>query len=175
MTRIYGLDNMTASDHNQLYQRSPAPTAPQLAGLWEMHTVANANDTGAVAYLKFDVKPDGRLEARYRFLGLNRGLVEPVSRSGSLPAHDFTPFHDEIRYVDQNFMVGKYTTASPPGLSNLFGPESLGLFHLEKASGGTPQFSFYYTAVRSKADDMPPNGFLAPLLDVRLPDGWNDL
>ena len=50
-------------------------------------------------------------------------------------------------------------------------PESLGLFHLEKASGGTPQFSFYYTLFRSKADDMPPNGFLAPLLDVRLPDG----
>jgi len=50
-------------------------------------------------------------------------------------------------------------------------PESLGLFHLGEGERRTPQFSFYYTLFRSKADDMPPNGFLAPLLDVRLPDG----
>jgi hypothetical protein len=171
MTRVYGLDNMTASDHNLLYQRSPAPTAQQLSGLWEMHTVANANDTGAVAYLKFDVKPDGRIEARYRFLGLIEGLVEPVLGQDHFQLNDFTPFHDEIRYVDQDFMVGKYTTASPPGLANLFGPDSLGVFHLETSSGGTPQFSFYYTLFRSKDRDMPPSGFLEPLLDVRLPDG----
>ncbi|HEV2495479.1 MAG TPA: GMC family oxidoreductase [Terriglobia bacterium] len=171
MTRVYGLDNMSASDHDLLYQRSPAPTAQQLAGLWEMHAVANAQDTGTVAYLKFDLKPDGRLEARYRFLGLIEGLVEPVFGQDHFQLNDFTPFHDEIRCVDQDFMVGRYTTADPPGLSDLFGPGSLGLFHQETSSGGTPQFSFYYTLRRSNTDDLPANAFLEPLLDVRLPDG----
>ena len=41
--------------------------------------VSNANNTGVVAYLKFDHKPDGRLEARYQFLGLMEGLSEPSS------------------------------------------------------------------------------------------------
>lgn len=171
MTRVYDLNNMTVADHDLLYQRSPAPTAPQLNGLWEMRAIAKSNDTGVVAYLKFDLKPDGRLEARYRFLGLIEGLVEPVLGQDHFQLNDFTPFHDEIRWVDADFMVGRYTTASPPGLSDLFGPNSLGLFHLEKSSGGTDQFSFLYTLTRSQSDAMPPSPFLAPLLDVRLPSG----
>ena len=171
MTRVYGLSNMTVADHDLLYQRSPAPTAQQLNGLWEMQVIANASDTGVVAYLKFDLKPDGRLEARYRFLGLIEGLVEPVLGHDHFQLNDFTSFHDEIRYVDKEFLVGRYTTASPPGLSDLFGPNSLGLFHLEKSSGGTDQFSFLYTLTRSRSDEMPPSPFLAPLLDIRLPDG----
>ncbi len=171
MTREYRFDDMTVADHDLLYQRSPAPTAEQLNGLWEMRAVANSNDTGVVAYLKFDLKPDGRLEARYRFLGLIEGLAEPVFGQDHFQLNDFTPFHDEIRWVDSNFMVGRYTTASPPGLPELFGTSSLGLFHLEKSSGGTDQFSFLYTLTRSKSDAMPASPFLAPLLKIRLPVG----
>ncbi len=171
MTRVYSFDDMTVADHDLLYQRSPAPTAQQLNGLWEMRAVANATDTGVVAYLKFDLKPGGRLEARYRFLGLIEGLVEPVLGQDHFQLNDFTPFHDEIRSVDTNFMVGRYTTASPPGLSELFGSSSLGLFRLEKSSGGTDQFSFLYTLTRSQSDQMPASPFLAPLLDIRLPSG----
>jgi hypothetical protein len=171
MTRVYGLDNMTVSDHQTLYQRSPAPTKEQLAGLWEMRAIANAAATGVVAYLKFDVKPDGRIEARYRFLGLLEGMVDPVFTPEHFQLNDFTPFHDEIRYVGDDFLVGKYTTASPPALLDLFGPDSLGLFHLETSSGGSAQFSFYYTLRRSTANDLPATVFLEPLLNIRLPDG----
>jgi cholesterol oxidase len=171
MTRSYSLDNMTVSDHQTLYQRSPAPTKEQLAGLWEMRAIANAAATGIVAYLKFDVKPDGRVEARYRFLGLLEGIVEPVFTPDHFQLNDFTPFHDEIRYVGDDFLVGKYTTGSPPALMELFGPNSLGLFHLETGSGGSPQFSFYYTLRRGKSDELPATAFLEPLLDIRLPDG----
>jgi len=43
-----------------------------------MRAVSNARNTGVVAYLKFDPKSDGKLEARYRFLGLIEGMSEPV-------------------------------------------------------------------------------------------------
>lgn len=171
MTRAYSLDNLTVDDHHTFYQSAPAPTKEQLAGLWEMRAVANAGDTGVVAYLKFDPKPDGRLEVRYRFMGLLEGMVEPVFAPDHFQMNDFTPFHDEIRYVSKDFMVGKYTAASPPGLWQLFGPGSLGLFHQETSMGGSPQFSFYYTLRRSQLDRLPATGFLQPLLDIRLPDG----
>ncbi|MBI3329905.1 MAG: GMC family oxidoreductase, partial [Nitrospinae bacterium] len=171
MTRVYELDNMTVDDHRALYQSSTAPTKEQLAGLWEMHSVANAANTGTVAYLKFDLKPSGRLEARYRFLGLLEGMVDPVFGGDHFQLNDFTPFHDEIRYVSQDVLVGKYTTSSPPGLMELFGPNSLGLFHQETSSGGTPQFSFYYTLRRSTLGELPATGFLKPVLDLRMADG----
>jgi cholesterol oxidase len=171
MTRVYSLNSLTVDDHHTLYQSAPAPTKEQLSGLWEMRAVANARDTGVVAYLKFDLKADGRLEARYRFMGLLEGMVEPVFAPDHFQMNDFTPFHDEIRYVAQDFLVGRYTTASPPGLGHLFGPGSLGLFHQETSVGGTPQFSFYYTLRRSQGDQLPAASFLKPLLDIRLPDG----
>ena len=171
MTRVYTLNSLTVDDHHALYQSAPAPTKDQLAGLWEMRAVANARDTGVVAYLKFDPKPDGRLEARYRFLGMLEGMVEPVFAQDHFQMNDFTPFHDEIRYVDKDFLVGKYITASPSGLGQLFAPGSLGLLHQETGGGDKPQFSFYYTLRRASLDRMPATGFLQPLLSIRLPDG----
>ncbi|MGH9326809.1 MAG: GMC oxidoreductase [Terriglobia bacterium] len=171
MTRVYRLEDMTASDHQALYQRSAVPTPQQLAGVWEMRGVSNSNDTGVMAWLKFDLRPDGRLESRYRFLGLFEGLVDPVFAQDHFQLDDFTPFHDEIRMVDSSFMVGRYTTGAPPLLRDLFGPGSLGLFQVDRNSSGGEQFSFYYTLTRNEAQDMPATAFLEPLLNLRLPDG----
>ena len=171
MTRTYALDQMTVADHRAIYETASVPTKEQLAGLWEMRMVSNANSTGVVAYLKFDPKPDGRLEARYRLLGLLEGMSEPIFEIDHLRMNDFTPFHDEIKFVAGDFMIGKYVTASPPGLAELLGPGSLGLFHTETAADGTERFSFYYGLTRSKTDELPPTVFLQPLLDIRLPAG----
>jgi cholesterol oxidase len=171
MTRVYTLSSLTVDDHRALYQNAPVPSQEQLAGLWEMRAVANARDTGVLAYLKFDPKPDGRLEARYRFLGLLEGMSEPVFAQDHFQLNDFTPFRDEIRYVGKDFLVGNYVAASPPGLGRLFGPGSLGLLHQEAGAGGTPQLSFYYSLRRSQLGQLPAAAFLQPLLNIRLPDG----
>jgi hypothetical protein len=171
MTHTYGLDNMTVADHEAIYSQAAVPTKDQVNGLWEMRMISNAYNTGTVAYLKFDHKPDGRLEARYQFLGLLEGMSEPVFGKDHFQLNDFTPFHDEIRFVNKDLLIGKYTTATPPGLMHLFGPNSLGLFHQEKAADGSSRFSFFYSLLRSKRTDTPPVGFLRPLLDVRLPEG----
>jgi hypothetical protein len=85
--------------------------------------------------------------------------------------NNFTPFHEEIRYAEKDFMVGTYITASLPGFMDLFGPKSLGLLHQETSPGGAPQFSFYYTLRRSQLGQLPATGFLQPLLNIHLPDG----
>ena len=171
MVRVYGLDNMTVEDYRKLYQRGTVPTPEQISGLWEMRAVSNARNTGVVAYLKFDPKPDGKIEARYRFLGLIEGMSEPVFTPDHFQLDDFTPFRDEIRFLEKDILVGKYTTASPPGLMDLFGPNSLGLFHQDTGPGAKPHFSFYYWLRRSPENQLPAAVFLQPLLDIRLPDG----
>lgn len=171
MSRVYGLDNVTVSDHQKLYAQAAVPTKEQLNGLWEMNMVANATNTGTAAYLKFDLQPDGRLESRYQFLGLLEGHSTPLFNADHFRMDDFTHFHDEIRVLNQDLLIGKYITETPPGLPNLFGENSLGLFHSEKGADGKTRFGFYYTLRRSGLPDTPPVGFLRPLLDVHLPEG----
>jgi hypothetical protein len=171
MTRSYGLDHMTVADHRGIWDKASAPTKEQLSGIWEMRMVSNANNTGVVAYLKFDHKPDGRLESRYQFLGLIEGLSEPSFGQDHFRMDDFTPFHDEIRFVNEDLMVGKYFTDARPPLLPLFGPDSLGVFQRETDASGNARFGFYYSLRRSALSDTPSVSFLRPLLDVRTPDG----
>ncbi len=171
MVRTYGLDNMTVSDHKAIWNDASAPTKEQLNGLWEMRMVSNANNTGTVAYLKFDHKPDGRLEARYQFLGLFEGLSDPSFGQEHFRMDDFTPFHDEIRFVNQDMLIGKYATDAQPPLLPLFGPDSLGVFQRETDASGKTRFGFYYSLYRSKLADTPSVSFLRPLLDVHMPEG----
>ena len=82
--------------------------------------------------------------------------------------NDFTPFHDEIRKVSADFLVGKYMTALPAGAGRarrefVAGPVSRG------GQGG--QFGFYYTLTRLTRRNCPTNTLLRPFLDAQLPDG----
>jgi cholesterol oxidase len=171
MVRSYGLDNMTIADHRTIWDKSSVPTKDQLNGVWEMRMVSNANNTGVVAYLKFDHKPDGRLEARYQFLGLIEGLSESAFGQDHFRMDDFTQFHDEIRFVNNDLMVGKYFTDAQPESLPLFGPDSLGVFQRERDANDNARFGFYYWLRRSALTDTPSVSFLRPLLDARLPEG----
>ena len=81
-----------------------------------MDMVSNANHAGGIAYLQFSNKPDGRFEARYQLMGLMEGLVVPSFLKDHFQLNDFTPFHDEIRKVSADFLVGKYVTATAAGV-----------------------------------------------------------
>jgi hypothetical protein len=167
MSRLYGFDQMTALDHQALYAAAPVPAPADLAGVWRMDTVSNANHAGGIAYLQFNNQPGGRLEARYQLLGLMEGLVVPSFLKDHFQLNDFTPFHDEIRKVSADFLVGTYMTALPPAVSGLLGTSSLGLFHAQ-ADG---RFGFYYTLTRMTQAELPTNTLLQPFLDAQLPDG----
>jgi cholesterol oxidase len=167
MTRRYGFAQMTVDDHAELYADGSVPTAADLDGLWRMDTISNANHAAGIAYLEFDDKPDGRLEARYQLMGLMEGLLLPSILQDHFELDDFTPFHDEIRKVSDNLMVGKYVATLPAGLASLVGNTSLGLFHTEP--GG--RFGFYYMLTKVAGKELPTATLLRPFLDAQLPDG----
>ncbi len=169
MCRVYGFEHVTVEDHRRLYESGGVPTKEELNGVWRMDTISNANRAGSIAYLKFDLKPDGRLESRFQLLGLMEGLVMPNFLANRFQLHDFTPFHDEIRKVDTNLLVGKYITEVPQELTALFPEGSLGLLHVEKADGR--RFGFYYLLERTDAREFPRNPLLGTLLDMQSPPG----
>jgi hypothetical protein len=146
------------------------PDAPELEGVWRMATISNANHAGNVAFLEFTNKPDGRLEARYHLLGLMEGLVMPQQLNDHFRLTDFTQFHDEIRKLAPDMMIGKYVMDLPEAVAGLIPATSLGLLHVE----GEPdrrRFGFYYTLTRTADTKIPGNTLLRPFLETRVPDG----
>ena len=167
MSRLYGFAQMTVDDHQSLYASGAVPTPADLNGVWRMDAISNANSLAGAAYLQFSNLADGRFVARYQLMGLMEGLVMPSFLKDHFQLNDFTPFHDEIRKVTGDFLVGKYVTAVPADVSALVGNSTLGLFHTD--DGG--QFGFYYTLTRIAGQALPTNTILKPFLDVQLPDG----
>src|SRR5207253_304025 len=104
----------------------------------------------------FSLKPDGRLESRYQLLGLLEGLVTPNVFATHFQLNDFTPFHDEIRKVSDDFMVGKYITDLSPSVAGALPATSLGLLHVEDV-GGQKRFGLYYTLTRESGTELPRN------------------
>jgi cholesterol oxidase len=166
MTRAYGFDHMTVDDHAALFAVGAVPSPADLDGAWRMDAISNANEAAGVAYLGFSNKPDGRFEARYQLMGLMEGLVLPTFLADHFQLNDFTPFHDEIRKVSDDLMLGKYVTQLPSAISTMLGSQNLGLFH----SQSDGKFGMYYLLTRAAAE-LPVNTVLSPFLNVQLPDG----
>jgi cholesterol oxidase len=167
MSRRYAISDMTVSDHAAMYAAGAAPTAAELDGVWRMDCISNANAAGSVAYLQFQNLADGKFTARYDLMGLMEGLVTPDFLKDHFQLTDFTVFHDEIRKVTGDLLVGKYVTQLPGPLATLVSNSSFGLFHSE--AGG--KFGFYYMLTRVAGASLPTNALLRPFLDAQLPDG----
>jgi len=167
MSRRYSFNDMTVADHAALFDAGAAPTAAELEGVWRMDTISNANHAGGVAYLQFQNRPDGRLVVQYDLMGLMEGLVLPSFLKDHFQLNDFTTFHDEIRTVNKDLLIGKYVTQLPAVVAPLVSNSSIGLFHSE--AGG--KFGFYYVLTRTANAGLPTNSLLQPFLDVQLPDG----
>jgi hypothetical protein len=170
LVRSYGFEHMSAIDHQRLYEIGTAPVRDDLDGVWRLDAIANATQSPGIAWLRFQSKPDGRLEARCQMLNGMEGLVMPGFLADHFQVHDFTPFHHEIRKLDQDVLVGKHVTELPEGLSRLIPAGSLGLLHAEAAAEGRTRLGFYYLLTRAAEGEKPP-GIFDALLDSRLPAG----
>jgi len=171
MSRRYSFAEMTVEDHRQLWDEATMPAKEQLEGVWRMDAVTNHNQLAGAAHLSFQLQPDGRLESRYQLMGLMEGLVMPNFVSGHFQLHDFTPFHDEIRRIEDGLMVGKWVAEVPAGAAQLLPASSAGLIHVESTPSGSKRFGFYYTLTKTGAKQFPSNPLLGAFLDTKLPDG----
>lgn len=170
MSRLYTFGEMTVADHRKLWESGRVPTPQELDGVWRMDVISNANSMAGVASLGFQLQPEGRLEARYHLFGLMEGSVMPTFVADHFRLDDFTPFHDEIRIVTPDLMVGRYVVEVPAGLAAVLPATSIGVLHAEGAPADR-KFGMYYALTRSAGGVLPSNTLLEPFLDMRLPDG----
>ncbi|MCL4436784.1 MAG: transthyretin-like family protein [Thaumarchaeota archaeon] len=148
MTRKYNFDFMTAKDHQELFQKhGKVPDTNKVLGEWEGRMVSNTCLTPPLFRFKYVKDGHGKITCQYIFMYLMRGNSRIEFTQKQMLMFDFTNFHDEIRMVSDDFMVGKYLPEEQEIL-NLLGDRSLGLIHFEKTPKGTRP-CIYYSITRA--------------------------
>jgi cholesterol oxidase len=165
LTRRYTVFQMTAAEHRTLFESGAAPAGVDFAGTWRVDVVSNANHIGALAYLNFEPRPDGRWQSRCHMPGLVEYLLMPIEVEDHFQLSDFTPFHDEVRKAGQ-LVLGCYVTGDS---RHPYGPTLGSLDVLISESPG--RSSFRYILSRPGSPGMAGPTLLQQYLDIRLPDG----
>jgi hypothetical protein len=150
----YPFEKMSVDDHNLLFllfsdPRTTVPEGAQLEGEWTGHVVfitrpstSLLNQANPVAFhLSFRQAGGGKIEGRYR-LGLLSGEMEVARTPEFIQLVDFTSFHDEIRMIDSETLIGKWV--SPELNPDLLG----GLGSYLEPRGD--RFAFYYILKRAQ-------------------------
>ncbi len=145
MSRKYNVDFMTEEDHQTIYEKySLAPSADQIIGRWNGRLVSDGSLTPLVQTFTYTRDNVGKLQMEYTFGGLLRGISTVVLTPEEMKMYDYTNWHDEVKMVSDNFMVGKW--CSPwTNIPLKFGPSFLSV---ETSSEGS-RFCLRFTLKRT--------------------------
>jgi hypothetical protein len=144
MTCEYGFDFLAPVDHRALWDHGTAPDPSVLKETaWEVRLVSNAGLSEPYFEFRFDDE-GGELEMEWEVLDVWPGRSRTELHEDVLKTFDFTHWHDEIRQLTDDFMVGKWGQGD---LQILPAPEegSLGYVHAEETDAGDGQrLALYY-------------------------------
>jgi hypothetical protein len=144
MARRYSFDFMSAEDHRELWENyGRVPDINTISGEWEGRMVSNASLTPPQFRFWYSVDASGKLSCKWNYMNILKGNSKLKMTPKQLEMFDFTNFHDEIRMIADDAMVGRYLTKGTPIL-NLIGDRDLGLMHFEKTAEGTRPVIYYY-------------------------------
>lgn len=109
MSRRYNVDYMTEEDHETIYQRhARAPTIDEVIGRWYGRLVSDGAVTPVTQVFTYTKDNVGKLRMEYVFASLLRGISRVALTLQQMNMYDFTNWHDEVRIVTEDFMVGKW-------------------------------------------------------------------
>ena len=110
MSRKYPFEFMTEEDHEILYSKMKKPSLNTMEGIWEGQLVSDSTWTDPI--FRFRYYFDSRrkvLKNDYLFGGVLAGTATVYDKEDHLEMQDVTGvFHDEIRQINENIMIGKY-------------------------------------------------------------------
>lgn len=113
MSRKYGADFMTEKDHEMIYvNHGRGPAADEVEGRWTGRLVSDSVHTPVVQTFTYTKDNFGKLQMQYVFGGLLSGISRVSLTREQMYMYDWTNWHDEVRMVTDDFMVGKW--CSPP-------------------------------------------------------------
>jgi len=112
MSRVYDVDFMSEGDLLTLFntkELSHVPSETEMKGVWEGMLVSDSAITPRAQIFYFDYE-DGQIDMRYSFANMLRGRSDISITDRLFRFDDQTPFHDEIRMVTPNLVVGRWVS-----------------------------------------------------------------
>jgi hypothetical protein len=147
LSRRYSVDFMTKEDHEIIYQQyASAPTSDkEVIGRWYGKLVSDDELTPVIQVFTYTEDNIGKLQMQYTFGGLLRGISTITLTPEQMNMYDYTNWHDEVKIVTNDFMVGKW--CSPWTQIPLdFGPSFLSV---DKGQEGNNRFCLRFTLSRT--------------------------
>jgi choline dehydrogenase-like flavoprotein len=110
MSRKYPFEFMIEEDHEMLYSKMRKPNLNTMEGIWEGQLVSDSTWTNPVFRFRYYFDATRKvLKNDYLFGGVLAGTATVHEKEDHLEMQDVTRiFHDEIRQVNDNIIVGKY-------------------------------------------------------------------
>jgi hypothetical protein len=109
MSRNYSVDFMTEDDHQIIYQEyASAPSGADVLGRWDGKLVSDSSLTPVTQEFNYTKDNAGKLQMEYAFGGLLRGISKVVLTDEQMNMYDYTNWHDEVKAVSNDIMVGKW-------------------------------------------------------------------
>jgi hypothetical protein len=125
---------MTEEDHSMLYSKMGKPKLNEMEGIWEGQLISDSTWTNPVFRFRYYFDENRKaLKNDYVFGGVLAGTATVHEKKDHLEMQDVTGvFHDEIRMVNNNTIIGKYY--SRPDFAFRWLPsEGLSFLHLDRS------------------------------------------
>ncbi|MEF8843422.1 MAG: hypothetical protein V5A62_17655 [Haloarculaceae archaeon] len=153
LTRRYGFDFLSPTDHEILWNDGDVPETEAIAGTWNLQLISNAGLTFPLYELQFEETEYG-LDGQYEAFDTVSSDFRIDFTDEQMELFDITNWHDEIRQVTEDFMVGKYCQTETQVLP---APEdaSLGYVHAEMQNGDERLCLYYILKPREAPIEEP--------------------
>lgn len=145
LTRRYDFEFLSPADHEELWAEGSVPEESVIEGAWDVQLVSNAGLSAPLFEFEFE-DTEHLLDGQYEVLDLAGGDVRIDFDEEQMEMFDFSHWHDEIRQVTEDFMVGKYCQTETQILPST-DDGSLGQLHAE-TTDGDERLCLYYVMNR---------------------------
>lgn len=131
MSRKYPFEFMTEEDHERLYAMMKKPTLDKMVGIWEGYLISDSAWSPPVFRFRYYFDSDGSLKNHYLFGNILSGTATVHDKADHVEMHDETGglFHDEIRQVNNDILIGKYYSQSNEILNLI--PRDISFLHAD--------------------------------------------
>jgi choline dehydrogenase-like flavoprotein len=130
MSRKYPFEFMDEEDHEMVYKSMKKPTLESMVGVWKGQLVSDSAWTEPVFTFRYYFDDEKKLKNDYLFGRLLAGTAKVEEKEDHLEMYDITGnFHDELRQVNEDTVIGKYYSA--PNFVNTWLPPGLSFIHVD--------------------------------------------
>jgi len=116
LSRKYGIDFMTHDDFKIIFsKKATKPDVDEVQGSWEGKLISDSIHSPVLFRFRY-YEENGSLKCKYMFGGIIQGTPEVKFTEEMMEMFDFAGqlFHDEIRMLNKDVMLGKYCTLESP-------------------------------------------------------------